>query len=95
MLGSDIIKRTGSIDLIQSLALNVPSLQAQAAGGDQEEFTLSYKLRGLSPNDTLVLINGARRHPSANIAVGGGPFGGGQAPDMAFIRPPRSTTSKC
>ena len=48
---------------------------------------MSYKLRGLSPNDTLVLINGARRHPSANIAVGGGPFGGGQAPDIAFIPP--------
>ncbi|MGZ5984161.1 MAG: TonB-dependent receptor plug domain-containing protein [Caulobacteraceae bacterium] len=87
VLGNDILKRTGSIDLVQSLAANVPSLQAQFNGGDQEEFTMSYKLRGLSPNDTLVLINGVRRHPSANIAVGGGPFGGGQAPDIAFIPP--------
>jgi iron complex outermembrane receptor protein len=87
VLGNDILKRTGSTDLIQSLAQNVPSLQAQAFGSDEEEFSLSYKLRGLSPNDTLVLVNGERRHPSANVAVGGGPFGGGQSPDISFIPP--------
>ncbi len=87
VLGNDVLKRTGSVDLIQSLASNIPSLQAQVNGGDQEEFSLSYKLRGLSPNDTLVLINGERRHPSANVAVGGGPFGGGQSPDISFIPP--------
>jgi iron complex outermembrane receptor protein len=85
VLGNDILKRTGSPDLIQSLALNVPSIQAQQFGGDQEQYTKEFRLDGLSPNDTLILVNGERRHGSANVAVGGGPFGGGAAPDVSFI----------
>jgi iron complex outermembrane receptor protein len=85
VVGADILKRTSEVNLMQSLSENIPSLQAQYNGGDQEEFSLSYKLRGLSPTDTLVLVNGERRHPSANVAVGGGAFGGGAAPDISFI----------
>jgi iron complex outermembrane receptor protein len=85
VLDSGSLERTGQPDLIQALAQNLPSFTAQAFGGDTANLTLSARLRGLSPNDTLVLINGKRRHTTANLAVLGGPFQGGAATDLNFI----------
>jgi iron complex outermembrane receptor protein len=85
VLGADILKRTGQPDMIQALAQNVPSFNAQAFGGDTAALTLSAKLRGLSPNHTLVLLNGKRRHGTANLAVLGGAYQGGAAADLNFI----------
>ncbi len=85
VLGSDILKKTGQPDMIQALAQNVPSFNAQAFGGDTAALTLSAKLRGISPNHTLVLLNGKRRHGTANLAVLGGAYQGGAAADLNFI----------
>ncbi len=85
VLGADILKKTGQPDLIQALAQNVPSFTAQAFGTDAAALNLSIKLRGVSPNHALVLLNGKRRHGTANVAVSGGPYGGGAASDMSFI----------
>jgi iron complex outermembrane receptor protein len=85
VLGDDILKRTGQPDLVQSLAQNIPSLQAQTFGTDQAQFNKAFKLRGVSPNDTLVMINGERRHGTANVAVSGGPFGGNAAADLNYV----------
>ena len=85
VLGNDLLKRTGAPDLVQSLALNIPSLQAQTFGSDEAQFNKSFKLRGVSPNDTLVMIDGERRHGTANVAVSGGPFGGNAAADLNYI----------
>jgi len=85
VLGSDSLKRVGQPDLVQSLAQNIPSIQAQVSGGNEESFNLSLKLRGLSPNQTLVLVNGKRRHGTAILAVSGGPYGGGAAADLAYL----------
>jgi iron complex outermembrane recepter protein len=79
------LERTGQPDLIQALAQNLPSFTAQAFGGDTANLTLSAKLRGLSPNHTLVLINGKRRHTTANLAVLGGAYQGGAAADLSYI----------
>jgi iron complex outermembrane receptor protein len=85
VLGADVLKKTGQPDLIQALAQNVPSFNAQAFGGDTAALTLSAKLRGVSPNHTLVLLNGKRRHGTANLAVLGGAYQGGAAADLNFI----------
>ncbi|WP_229259942.1 TonB-dependent receptor plug domain-containing protein [Duganella aquatilis] len=85
VLDSGSLERTGQPDLIQALAQNLPSFTAQAFGGDTANLTLSARLRGLSPNDTLVLVNGKRRHTTANLAVLSGPFQGGAATDLNFI----------
>jgi iron complex outermembrane receptor protein len=77
--------RTGQPDLIQALAQNLPSLTAQAFGSDMANMTLSARLRGLSPNNTLVLVNGKRRHGTSNLAVLGGPYQGGAAADLNYI----------
>jgi len=85
VLDSGSLERTGPPDLIQAIAQNIPSFTAQAFGGDTANLTLSARLRGLSPNDTLVLINGKRRHTTGNLAVLGGPYQGGAAADLNFI----------
>lgn len=85
VLDSTALARVGQTDLIQAIAQNVPSFNAQAFGGDTANLTLSAKLRGLSPNHALVLINGKRRHGTANLAVLGGPFQGGAAADLNFV----------
>jgi len=85
VLDSTALTRVGQTDLIQAIAQNVPSFNAQAFGGDTANLTLSAKLRGLSPNHALVLINGKRRHGTANLAVLGGPFQGGASADLNFV----------
>jgi iron complex outermembrane receptor protein len=85
VLDSTSLARTGQPDLIQALAQNLPSLNAQAFGSDMANMTLSARLRGLSPNNTLVLVNGKRRHGTANLAVLGGPYQGGAAADLNYI----------
>jgi iron complex outermembrane receptor protein len=87
LVGADMLQRTGSPDMIQSLAQNLPSVQAQSFGSDLQAHNLQLKLRGLSPNHTLILVNGKRRHGTSNVSVAGGPYGGSAAPDISFILP--------
>ena len=80
------LKASGAPDLMSALAQTVPSLQMQAFGFDQAGQTLQARLRGVSPNDVLVLINGKRRHTTANLAIDtGSPFQGGAGVDLNFI----------
>ena len=81
VLDAGALERAGQPDLIQALAQNIPSFTAQAFGSDTANLTLSARLRGLSPNNTLVLVNGKRRHTTANLAVLGGPYQGAAAAD--------------
>jgi len=83
---ADALKASGSPDLMAALATLVPSLQMQAFGADMAGQTLQARLRGVSPNDVLVLVNGKRRHTTANLAVDtGSPFQGGAGVDLNFI----------
>ena len=69
-----------------ALGQTIPSFTAQQFGDDTANLTLSAALRGLSPNDTLVLVNGKRRHYTGNLHVDGGDFtSGSSAPDLSLI----------
>jgi iron complex outermembrane recepter protein len=87
VLGEEALGRVGQPNLNQVLTQLVPSFTAQAFGGDTANLTLSARLRGLSPNHTLVLINGKRRHGTANLAVLGGPYQGAATADLDLISP--------
>ncbi|WP_340314755.1 TonB-dependent receptor plug domain-containing protein [Rhizorhabdus argentea] len=87
LVSQEAIEHVGQPNLNQVLTQLVPSFTAQAYGGDTANLTLSARLRGLSPNHTLVLINGKRRHGTANLAVLGGPYQGAAAPDLDLISP--------
>ena len=82
----EALKSTGAPDLMTALSQAVPSLQMQAFGFDMAGQTLQARLRGVSPNDVLVLVNGKRRHTTANLAIDtGSPFQGGAGVDLNFI----------
>jgi iron complex outermembrane receptor protein len=87
LLGADAIQHVGQPNLNQVLTQLVPSFTAQSFGGDTANLTLSASLRGLNPNETLVLVNGKRRHGTANLQVLASPFQGGAAPDLDYITP--------
>jgi iron complex outermembrane receptor protein len=82
---ADIQTAAGNADLLEALAQVVPSLTAEAFGFDTGNQTLLAKLRGLSPNHVLVLVNGKRRHTTSNLQVDGGVFQGGAGVDLNFI----------
>ncbi|CAN5227617.1 TonB-dependent receptor [soil metagenome] len=81
------LSHVGQPNLNQILTQLVPSFTAQAFGGDTANLTLSARLRGLSPNHTLVLVNGKRRHGTSNLAVLGGPYQGAATADLDLISP--------
>lgn len=86
VIGAQAMAAIGQQDLTQVLAQTLPSLNFQSFGGDTANLTLTAALRGLSPNDTLVLINGKRRHFTANLAVlGGSPYSGSASTDLSFV----------
>jgi iron complex outermembrane receptor protein len=86
VVGTEALQSTGQPDVMQALSQNVPSFQAQGYGADTAALTLSAALRGLNPDDTLVLIDGKRRNTTANLQVdGGSPYQGAAAVDLSFI----------
>lgn len=85
VLDSGTLTRATRPDLAQALAASIPSFVAQSTGGDLANLTLSAKLRGVSPNHALLLINGKRRHGTSNLAVLSGAFQGNAAADMSLI----------
>ncbi|MGB6306932.1 MAG: TonB-dependent receptor, partial [Steroidobacteraceae bacterium] len=86
VIDAGALQRVGPPDLFEALAQNVPSFNARVFGYDTAALTVSAALRGLNPNDTLVLVDGKRRHPTANLGVdNGSPFSGSAAADLSFI----------
>jgi iron complex outermembrane receptor protein len=85
VIGSDALSHIGQPSLIQTLAQLSPSFTAEARGGDTGNLTLSARLRGISPNDTLVLVNGKRRHTTGNLHVGSSQYQGAATADLDLI----------
>lgn len=85
VLGNESLARVGQPDLNQALAQNIPSFTAQATGGDTSNMTLAAKLRGVSPNHALVLVNGKRRHGTALLNLNGTQGRGSSPVDLNAI----------
>jgi iron complex outermembrane receptor protein len=86
VVGSTALKQTGYNDLADALAASVPSLNVEQNGGDAAALVVQAALRGLNPNDTLVLVDGKRRNTTADLAVdGGSAYSGSAAVDLSFI----------
>ena len=80
VIGSKELLSTGSGELATVLARLLPSMNfPRPSGADASDAVRPAQLRGLSPDQTLVLVNGKRRHTSAVINVNG-TLGRGSAP---------------
>ena len=87
VLTSETLQRASSrADLPSTLAQALPSLTTQAYGADMANLALQAKMRGLSPNHVLVLVDGKRRHTTANLEVNAGSvYQGGAGVDLNLI----------
>lgn len=81
VLTAEAIDVSVSPEVVDTLAQLVPSFNVQRLpSGDGPTFVRPARLRGLSPDQTLVLVNGKRFHRSALLGARGA-----QAPDLAQI----------
>jgi iron complex outermembrane receptor protein len=81
-----ILERTGSTDTNKALSFLVPSFnfpQPSITGGT--DIIRPATLRGLAPDQTLVLVNGKRRHVSALLNINGSVGRGSAAVDMSML----------
>lgn len=86
VLTGDILRRQGSTELATALASVAPSIDfPRASAVDGTDAIRPATLRGLSPDQTLVLINGIRGHTSALLNVGGSVGRGSAAVDLNTI----------
>jgi iron complex outermembrane receptor protein len=79
------LQATGEQNVFDALNKVLPSLDLPPVGFDTAGLVRSIRLRGLSPDDVLVLIDGKRRHVSANINADIGPVGGSDPVDLDMI----------
>jgi iron complex outermembrane receptor protein len=76
------MQRTGTTETSQVLATLSPSVNfPKQAVTDATEIVRPFTLRGLSPDHSLVLINGVRRHQTALLNV----FSNGSAPGSSGV----------
>ena len=86
VFSSEQLERQGQVGLFESLRYLVPSLNLpQRAGGGTATFIASAGLRGLNPDQTLVLVNGKRRHKTSLINTSTGLFSGSAGVDLNMI----------
>ncbi|MCF6292173.1 MAG: TonB-dependent receptor [Robiginitomaculum sp.] len=73
-------------DITDSLKTLIPSYTATPATGDGSSFVRPTSLRGTASDQTLVMVNGKRRHRSALVQFFAPAAGNGaQSPDVAMI----------
>lgn len=65
----DLSRVGGGADITDSLNILIPSYLAAPATGDGSAFVRPTSLRGLASDQTLVLVNGKRRHRSALVQL--------------------------
>jgi iron complex outermembrane receptor protein len=86
VIGSDAITNTGATETNRILNQLVPSFNfPQPSIADGSDALRPATLRGLSPDQTLVLINGKRRHVSALLNINGTVGRGAAAVDLNLV----------
>ncbi len=86
VLTANELRQQGTPELGTALANLVPSLDfPRPSGNDGSDAIRPAELRGLSPDETLVLINGVRAHASAYLNVNGALGRGSAAVDLNTI----------
>ncbi len=91
--GEDFTSTGNAADITDNLKMLVPSYTATPATGDGSAFIRPTSLRGMAPDQTLILVDGKRRHRSALVqffapAAGNGSHGVdvGMIPSIALKR---------
>lgn len=83
---ADVVTKTGQVEITALLQYLAPSFNAsKQSGSDGADHIDPATLRGLGPDQTLVLINGKRRHQSSLVNLFGSRGRGNTGTDMNAI----------
>ena len=82
VIKTDQLQATGQTNLLDALKQLVPSLSSIFLNSTPFR---AFSLRGLSPGQTLVLINGKRRHLSSQLFKNSSPYQGSDPVDLDLI----------
>ncbi|MGB5666474.1 MAG: TonB-dependent receptor plug domain-containing protein, partial [Maribacter sp.] len=83
---AEIASNTGKVEVNEILQYAAPSFNAsKQSGSDGADHIVPASLRGLGPDQTLVLINGKRRHQSSLVNVFGTRGRGNSGTDLNAI----------
>src|ERR1700744_1571979 len=86
VVSSQVLQQTGTSELSTALARIIPSLTfPRPAAADTADSQRPAQLRGLSPDQVLVLVDGKRWHPGAMLLTNGVLGRGSQAVDLNTI----------
>jgi len=86
IISSETLKNAGSTEMNQALSLALPSLNfPRPSITDGTDTIRPATLRGMAPDQTLVLINSKRRHASSLVNVNGSIGRGSAAVDLNTI----------
>ncbi len=83
---SQLATKNGNVEITQILQYAAPSFNAtKQSGSDGADHIVPASLRGLGPDQTLVLINGKRRHQSSLVNIFGTRGRGNSGTDLNAI----------
>lgn len=83
---ADLASKNGAVEITQILQYAAPSFNAtKQSGSDGADHIVPASLRGLGPDQTLVLINGKRRHQSSLVNIFGTRGRGNSGTDLNTI----------
>jgi iron complex outermembrane receptor protein len=86
IISADTLKASGSTEINQALSIALPSLNfPRPALTDGTDTIRPATLRGMAPDQTLVLVNSKRRHASSLVNLNGSIGRGSAAVDMNTI----------
>ncbi|MGZ8290748.1 MAG: TonB-dependent receptor plug domain-containing protein [Telluria sp.] len=86
IISAETLKNSGTTEMNQALSVALPSLNFPRPGlADGTDTIRPATLRGMGPDQTLVLVNSKRRHASALVNVNGTIGRGSAAVDMNTI----------
>jgi iron complex outermembrane receptor protein len=86
IISAESLKNAGTTEINQALAIALPSLNFPRPGlADGTDTIRPATLRGMGPDQTLVLVNSKRRHSSSLVNVNGTIGRGSSAVDMNTI----------
>ncbi|MEW5683164.1 MAG: TonB-dependent receptor [Pseudomonadota bacterium] len=86
IVGADALERAGNTELNQALSVALPSFNFPRPGlADGTDTIRPATLRGLSPDQSLVLVNSKRRHAASLVNVNGTVGRGASAVDLNTI----------
>ncbi|MFT8375597.1 MAG: TonB-dependent receptor [Gluconobacter cerinus] len=85
VISAEVLRRSGEMNLAQAITRTYSSINVSNMGNDAGALTSAFRMRGLNPNQVLVLVDGKRRHTTANIYADAGPAFGATPVDLNMI----------